>query len=178
MDWAAECTWAEWIPVIVLHEVFVGGICGHLLQLSFLRERDGSRFNWPWLKSVVTHLLIVHSPYFTNTSGIAREPLVPLPNSDQRSGVSHFNSMLLDPSSVCQRGCWEMTLHPAGISQKMFFFLCVCVHKCQSFSLWLITFWGIIFCLCEQFGPVGQSRVHTFFYINMKCSDEFNKIRF
>lgn len=87
MDLAAECTWAEWIPVIVLHEVFVGGICVHLLQLSFLRERDGSRFNWPWLKSVVTHLLIVHFPYFTNTSGIAREPLIPLPNSDQCSGA-------------------------------------------------------------------------------------------
>lgn len=35
------------------------GLCVLLLQLSFLREGDGSRFNWPWLKSVVTHLLIV-----------------------------------------------------------------------------------------------------------------------
>lgn len=51
---------------------FVGGICVRLLQLSFLREGGGSRFNWPWLKSVVTHLLIVCSPYFTNTSGICQ----------------------------------------------------------------------------------------------------------
>lgn len=40
---------------------FVGGICVLLLQLSFLKERDGSRFNWLWLKSVVMHLLIVRS---------------------------------------------------------------------------------------------------------------------
>lgn len=139
-------------------------------SVVILKGKRQCRFNWPWLKSVVTHLLIVCSPYFTNTSGIAREALVPPPNSDQCSGASRGDRTRAFFFLISKACCWIPVPYVRedvgkwhSILQeytRIWFFM----HKCQSFSLWQITFGGIIFCLCEKSGPIAQSCVQTFLH--------------
>lgn len=159
MDLAAEWTRDELIPVIFPHFCFVAPICPLILQLSFWKWRDGSQINWPWLKPVVTHLLICPLRCFTNTSGLTREALAPHPAPSAPStstglictqaplswGICYFRKHV--PGSRLHMPKRMLGNQSRRKSQKIF------VHKWQAFFLWLITFSGIIFCLCEQFSP-------------------------